>query len=361
MLQDVDGITTAWKTWVERKFGVSDDQKKCPACNHNYQTIIRPERLLCGMCYNTEYRVYKNRDYKPPSTINFSDLDISADHFSEASTESLYRDGATKEFHNMVKNAPPLRTLKQNFNICKDSKQRTIESSLNSGDEVVANICSCCGEDSKSPRQIAHIGVPLREHIKALFEDEHYGQRNEDGIWTPRVSFPVFYEALVARHKHSYFVLCCRDCNSKMEGKKPEEIPQKFSFCMIYRTSPSDKSIMRNAVKPIIVSTLKDHIITKNLKKKFFSNGKYKCQVCEDEANQLTIAHVGCNLADMVGDAIEKVDISSKSAISCILRNIIIMHQKDQVQFKICCLDCNAKEERKCSDHRQSMLDFVEH
>ena len=133
----------------------------------------RPERLLCGMCYWTEYRAYENRDYKPPSTINFSDLDILADHFAEASIESLYRDSCTRKFHNMVKNSNAMRTWKENLLTCNDGKQCTIESSFNAGDEAVVNICQYCGKDlfkQHGPRHISHIGVGVKEYIDALFE-----------------------------------------------------------------------------------------------------------------------------------------------------------------------------------------------
>jgi hypothetical protein len=44
-----------WKAWVECEHGIPDDPRQCPACEGTYSTIIRPERLLCGMCYHTEY------------------------------------------------------------------------------------------------------------------------------------------------------------------------------------------------------------------------------------------------------------------------------------------------------------------
>ncbi len=49
----------SWKSWVEREHGLSDDPKKCPACKVTYSSIIRPERLLCGACYSTNYKTFQ--------------------------------------------------------------------------------------------------------------------------------------------------------------------------------------------------------------------------------------------------------------------------------------------------------------
>jgi protein-arginine kinase activator protein McsA len=48
-----------WKAWVEREHGTTDDPKQCPACKVTYSTIIRPERLICGTCYSTEYKTFQ--------------------------------------------------------------------------------------------------------------------------------------------------------------------------------------------------------------------------------------------------------------------------------------------------------------
>ena len=48
-----------WKAWVEKEHGKTDDPKQCPACKVTYSTIIRPERLLCGTCYSTEYKTFQ--------------------------------------------------------------------------------------------------------------------------------------------------------------------------------------------------------------------------------------------------------------------------------------------------------------
>ena len=53
--QEDDRDADPWKAWVECEHGIPDDPRQCPSCENTYSTIIRPERLLCGMCYSTEY------------------------------------------------------------------------------------------------------------------------------------------------------------------------------------------------------------------------------------------------------------------------------------------------------------------
>lgn len=50
-----DSVADPWKAWIEREYGIPDDPRQCPTCEVTYSTIIRPERLLCGACYPTEY------------------------------------------------------------------------------------------------------------------------------------------------------------------------------------------------------------------------------------------------------------------------------------------------------------------
>eukprot|EP00966_Prymnesium_polylepis_P163535 3780070-Prymnesium_polylepis.1 len=66
-----DSEVDHWKAWVEREHGLSDDPKKCPACRVTYSSIIRPERLLCGACYSTEYKTFQEAFQEVDDEIDY--------------------------------------------------------------------------------------------------------------------------------------------------------------------------------------------------------------------------------------------------------------------------------------------------